>query len=200
MTLELTAGQLNRLRQAIDKGLVLASKGLSQMIKREVSIESPSVELVDIARAPGRLGGEAEEVVAVYLAVTGDITGHIIFFFSLGSACRLADFLLEVPPGATSELGELELSGLSEVGNLTGSFLLNSLADDTELTILPSTPHILRDMAGAVLNTVLAELSLAGEQALVVETSFRGASDQIQGMFFFLPEVDSLNVLVGSLR
>ncbi len=199
MALKLSATQMAKLRGAIDRGLARASGGLSEMVQRTVGIESPLVDLLRIEEVPTRVGGEGEAVAAIYLAVEGDVRGHIIIFFSIPSAKRLAGLLLETESEPEAELGEMELSALSEVGNLTGSFVLNSLADDSGLRILPSSPSLVCDMAGAVLNTVLAELSLAGEQALVVETTFRGADDEIQGLFFLLPELHSLQVLVEAL-
>lgn len=201
MTLQsLSRPQLDRLEAAIARGLQASAEGLARMIGRPVGMAAPRVELVPFAAIPGYVGGGQEETVAVYLGVSGDLTGHIVLLLPVPTALRLADLLLEQPPGTATQLTEIEMSALGEVGNLTGSFLLNSLADEARLRLLPSTPTVLHDYAGAVLGSIAAELSLVGDRALVVETDFQGESDSVQAHFFLLPEMESLSRLVGALE
>lgn len=196
----LSRPQLERLEAAIGRGLHASAEGLAGMIHRPVGMSSPRVELVPLAEIPSYVGGADEETVAVYLGVSGDLTGHIVLLLPVPSALRLADLLLEQPPGTATELTDIEISALGEAGNLTGSFLLNSLADETRLRLLPSTPTVLRDYAGAVLGSIAAELSLVGDHALVVETDFEGEAHSVQAHFFLLPEMESLTRLVGALE
>lgn len=209
----MTGQQRAALHQAVQRGLENASLSLSQMINRHLHIEVPAINLVPLEQVSvlaGAGGVEQNAAVAVYLGITGDIQGHIVLFLSQQSAGVLVDFLLEQPAGTTQQLDDMALSALGEVGNVTGASVLNTLANETGLVIVPSTPTVLLDMADAVLNSVLAALSMAGDQALVVETFFGSAigaagappaeSETVQGHFFLLPELDSLTTLLGALR
>lgn len=201
MTLEpLSPSQLARLEQAIRRGLQASATGLAGMIRKAVGFSSPSISLVPLHQVAGCVGGSDEEAVAVYLGASGDMTGHIVLFLPVSSAMRLADLLLEHAPGTTTHLGDIETSALAEVGNLTGSFLLNSLADESGLRLLPSSPLVLRDYAAAVINSIVAELSLAGDAALLMQTAFVGEDDSVQAHFFLLPDIHSLTRLAGALE
>ena len=71
---------------------------------------------------------------------------------------ELIDLQIGLVPGSTRNLGEMELSVMGEMGNITGSFFLNALADATNLTLAPSPPAVMVDMAGAILDIALAEI------------------------------------------
>jgi len=54
-------------------------------------------------------------------------------------------------------------------------------------------------MAGAILSTILIELSEVSDYALLIETEFIGEGEIIDGSFFMLPDLDSLHVLLKSI-
>lgn len=198
----LSPAQFARLEQAIRRGLTSSAAGLAAMIRRRVRLSTPTISLVPLHEVPNCVGGANEEAIAVYIGIgaAGDLGGHIVLCLSVPCALRLADLLLERPPGTTVELGEMETSALAEAGNLAGSFLLNSLADQSGLRLLPTSPAVLRDYAGAVVNSIVAELSLAGDWALLVRTAFEGEDDSVEAHFFLLPEMESLSRLAAALE
>ena len=55
------------------------------------------------------------------------------------------------PIGETQELGGMEASTLGEMGNVTASASMNSLADSTGLRLMPSIPTVMEDMAGSLM-------------------------------------------------
>jgi len=58
------------------------------------------------------------------------------------------------------------------------------------------------DMAGAVVDSVLIELSQAGDLALMVETEFHGVApgaEAIKGHFFLLPDPDTLGFILDAV-
>ncbi len=190
---------MKTLEAALKNGLNRAGQGLSEMVNRDIKITAPQVALVPISQVcqESQIGHEA--AVAVYLSISGDIGGHIMVFFDLGSARRMVDLIMDLPAGATGELGDVERSALEEAANLTGSFVLNSLADASGLQITPSAPTLLIDMADAILNSVLAAVSLFDDQALVAQASFTGPLHESEVKFYLLPEIRSLEKLTGAL-
>jgi len=146
---------------------------------------------------PGIAGGPAAVVVAVYLGFEGDLTGHLMLLFAEASACRVVELLLEVAPGSLRNLDDLALSALAEAGNVTGSYFLNALSGRTGYKVIPTTPAVITDMAGAILEAVVAELYLAGDEALVVETGFGGG---VTGHFLLMPDQPSMARLIAALE
>ena len=55
------------------------------------------------------------------------------------------------------------------------------------------------DMAGAILNVVLAQLGQMGDQALVIETEFLSEDDGISGQFFLVPDPGSLSTIIDAV-
>ena len=119
----------------------------------------------------------------------------MFLLYSPPTALALVDLLLGQPPGTTTDLDEMEESAMGEVGNIMGSFFLNALSDATGLTLQPSPPAVMTDMAGAILDVAMADILQESDDALVVETSFSTEDRQIEGTLLMMPSPDLLRVL-----
>jgi len=194
-----TVQQLERLAGVIKEGVERARVVLTRMTGSPFEIRSARVDLLPLDRVHQMAGGPSAIVVAVYSAVHGDLEGHIMLCLPEPAGLNLVDLLLEQPAGTTRTLGGLEQSALSEIGNVTCSSVLNTLADFTGLKLCPTPPIIVMDMFGAVMSTVLAEIGLAGDEALVVRTNFGEVGHDIGGYLFLLPGVEAVPVLLEAL-
>ncbi len=54
-------------------------------------------------------------------------------------------------------------------------------------------------MAGAIFEEIIAELGMQAEMAMVIKTDFIERDDNISGHLFFLPEPESLELIVNKL-
>ena len=113
----------------VSEGSANAIIGLSQMIGQDIQVTSLNAKVVPVNETPDLVGGWEEVTLGVYLAVTGDATGHMFMVYKPETAMALADLLMGEPPGTTKNLEEMEESALGEVGNIMGSFFLNALLD-----------------------------------------------------------------------
>lgn len=196
----MTEGQFRQLQTEVEGALRQASQGLSDMVGRPVQIEAPQVTLVPTEEVAELAGGPEKSVVGVYLGMTGQLTGHALLVFTPESASLLADLVWDRPPAQPSpERSAEDLSALAEVGNLTASYFFNYLSDRSGLTIAPTTPVVVEDMLGALLDSILAELSLYGSEALLLQTVFSGAAGELTGQMIFLPHLETLNNLMEAL-
>ena len=91
------------------------------------------------------------------------------------------------------------MSAMMEVGNIISSSYLNALSFFSNLTIIPSTPAFAHDMAGAILGTILYEVTELSDQVLLIETDFLGNGEAIRGHFFVLPDLPSLGILLKAV-
>jgi chemotaxis protein CheC len=194
----LTDGQLDALKEISNIGMGHAATALSQLIGETVRLRVPQVSVTDIAQVPELLGGSERVVVGITLQVLGDARGNILLIFPEKSACQLLARLLGREE-TDLELNEISASTLKEVGNILASAYLNALGSLLHMALIPSIPLLAHDMAGAVVDQVLIELSMAGDLALMVDTVFQGDSpDQkpIKGHFFLLPDPGSLDLVL----
>lgn len=197
----LSPDKINALSAIVERALGEAAAVFSEMVNQEIQIDVPKVAMVPLKSIADEAGGPEHVGAGIYMGLAGDGNGHVILFFSEPSTYQLLDLILEVEPGTTQSLGEIELSALAELGNVTGSSFLNHLADQTNLELLPTTPAVALDMLGAILSSVLADLATSGSQALLVETKFRsGDKKSVSGYFFLLPQPQSLLLISDRLK
>lgn len=181
------------LRAIIDEGLAEASRGLSALTTGAVRLAEARIAFLPLAQVPALAGGPDTVVVAAYAYFRGDIAGHLVLMFTEESARQVVEVLLEQPPGSVRELDALGYSALAEAANICGSHFLSTVSNRMGFTVVPSAPAIVTDMAGAILQAVVADLYLDADEALVVETALGG----VRGHFILLPHQESMARLVA---
>lgn len=194
------ARRLEPLRKVADDGFGRAGRGLSEMTGVIVEANATQVSRLPLTEVPGLVGGAEAVAASVYLAIRGDVEGHMVLMLPVREACDLADMLLEQAVGTTAEMDDLARSALGEVGNIVGSFFLAALADASRLSLAPSPPTIIIDMAGAVLDAVLAELAVESDETLVVDTVFTQSRQHVNALFLVLPRQRHLELILDSLQ
>ena len=168
-------------------GSTTAVSGLSQMVNRDFKISTLNIEEVSLRNATNLIGKSEDKVIGVYLLFTGNATGHILLAFQPTTAYELIDMAMGVPNGTTKNLGEMERSVLGEMGNIVGTFFLNGVADCVGLRLMPSPPAVVEDMAGALIDSVLAEAFEMNESLFVIKLLFCCTGQEIEGRFLVLP-------------
>ena len=171
-------------------GSTNAVSGLAQMVNKDFTITTLSIEEVSMRNATNLIGKPEEMVVGIYLLFTGNTTGQILLAFHPTTAFELVDMAMGVDSGSTTSLGEMERSVLGEMGNIVGTFFLNGVADCVGLRLMPSPPAVVEDMAGALIGTVLAEAFDANESIFVIKLVFSTSTKEIEGRFLVLPSIE----------
>ncbi|MGL5269774.1 MAG: chemotaxis protein CheC [Selenomonadaceae bacterium] len=197
--LDLSAMQLDALREIGNVGAGNSATALSQIINRKIEMNVPEVAIVPLNEVPDLVGGADAMVAGVFLRVYGKAPGSVLFFLPKDSAFYLVDTLMGREHGSTDNLDFMDESALMEIGNILAGAYLNALAHFTKLTLLPSIPALAIDMAGAILSVVLVQLGQMGDHALVIETEFLSEDDGIRGHFFLVPDPGSLETILSAV-
>lgn len=176
-----------QLRGLLQAAMEHAAHGLSDMTGRAITIDAPRVEKLPINQVVTHAGSPEMEIVGIYLLASGDFAGQVILMLPLAEALYLVDLLLGVPPGTTTELGDLERSALAEAGNLTTSYFLNEIAAHTTVSSRPSPPAVLVDMLGAVMDVVTTPVASFTDVLMIAETIFQDTGRAIAAYFWVLP-------------
>jgi chemotaxis protein CheC len=195
--MNLTHRELEALYDIVQKGLNDSSRALSSLTTGGIQLQEPHLQFLSLGVVPNVAGGPEHVVIGVYLGIEGDLHGHLMFLFTPQSGLRVVEMLMEMPSGSVTDLDEMATSALAELGNICGSSFLNALSDRTGLTITPTTPVVVVDMAGAILQSVVTELYQNGDEVLVVETGFNG---EIPGHYLLMPDQTSMARLVAALE
>ena len=180
----------------VSRAIADAMAGLSKMVGQELSVTALDIRQLPAKDAACMLGGPEKEVVGICQEIHGDARGYLLLIHEPQIACELVDIQLGLPNSSTRNLSEIQRSVLEEMGNVTGSFFLNSLADSTGLCLLPSPPVVMTDMAGAILDVNLSQIMKEQDNVLAIKTSFGTARRNVQGIFLVMPTLDFLKVLL----
>ncbi len=198
---ELDTIQLDTLKEISNIGMGHAATALSQMIGQTVYLRVPHVTIIEISQVPDHLGGAEKMMVGITLQILGDARGSIMLLFPQESARLLLCSLLGHQE-QTLNMNEMTISALKEVGNILASAYLSALGNLLNKTLIPSVPLLAYDMAGAVVDYVLIDLSQSSDFALMVETDFSGEPRQaldIKGHFFLLPDPATLDIFLNAV-
>ena len=177
------------------------NEAIANMVGTRIDMKVPNVKLMDVGKLGSAIGPEEETVIGIFLEVSHDIDGSMMFLLDLESGHYLADKLLmkeNVVHEQMEVFDEMELSALKEVGNIITASYLSALASMTNLTILPSVPYICVDMAAAILSVPALEFGLVGDRALLIETEIC-ADVAIRGYFILMPEQESYYKILSAL-
>ncbi|WP_425436691.1 chemotaxis protein CheC [Paenibacillus donghaensis] len=176
-----------------------AATALSQLLNKPIDMAVPKVQLLNFEEITDKVGGAEELVYAVFLRVEGDAPGNLFFILSPEAAKNLLSRIAGIDVGVSEELSEMELSALSEIGNILAGSYLSSLADFTSLTMYPTVPALAMDMAGAILGYGLLQFGQMGDDALLIDTTFLEGNNEIEGQFFLIPDPESFPKIFKSL-
>ncbi|HEX3928296.1 MAG TPA: chemotaxis protein CheC [Gemmatimonadales bacterium] len=190
------------LREVATIGAGHAATALSQLTDRRIAISVPHVRRVQFGEVPDMLGAFGGHVAVVAMRMLGDLTGRALLIFGEYDAARLCDLILRRPPGPPRALGELEQSGLKEVGNIVCSAYLTALSNFMGMMLLPSVPALtIGATPDAVASTVDPKETRA-DLVFCVDTAFRaeGADSPLTGAFLLMPDQPSVQAILEALR
>ncbi|MBP8819911.1 MAG: chemotaxis protein CheC [Syntrophomonadaceae bacterium] len=198
---KLSGLQLDALKEIGNIGAGNAATALAQMVQAKIDMTVPQVSILPFADVPDLLGGADAHVVGIYFIVTGQAPTSILFILTAEKAGLLVDMLLQRKNGETDvyNLSEMEMSAMMELGNILSATYLNAMSMFTQLTFIPSVPALGMDMAGAILNAILAQFGEIADHVLLLETDFTKDEDEVVGHFFLLPEPGSLQTILKAL-
>lgn len=187
---------LEMLNTIASEGIKNAADGFSGMVGRRIEVSNPEIELVPLLTIPKIVGGLEDDAVGVYLRFEGDMIGQIMMIIPHQKALELVDLLMGLEKGTTKHLGSLERSALGELGNLCGTFFLNSIAKTVGASFRPSPPAIMVDMLGAILDIVVATAGGVNEHVLLMHANFMDGVRFVETDFWVIPDMKALNNLL----
>jgi chemotaxis protein CheC len=194
--------QLDALQETGNIGCSHAATAVSQMISKPILISVPDIKIKKISELRDTLkiySDEHKKVVGVYLELTNEFLGSILFVIPYNSALLMSDLLMCQTIGTTKELDEMSQSAIMEVGNVIVSAYTNALGKFLNSTIMLSPPSYACDVPDGILDRVLKNLGTEATHALIFYTKFHEENNLFQSFFVLLPSPKSLDILLQKL-
>lgn len=194
---ELTPLQLDALREVGNIGSGNAAVALSTMVDKKVLLSVPKASLLPLVKVSELVGGAETPVVGIYMHISGDASGSMLLLLEERSARELARLMC--PGNGGDELDTVQQSALQETGSILAGSYLNALSQMTGLLLKPTVPGFAMDMAGAIIDFILVEISQSEDHVLVIETEFDVLDRKIKGHLVLFPDLGSLDLILGRL-
>lgn len=184
------------LKEAFRRGAEDGSAALAKWLDRPVALSFERLETLPLTSAAAVLGSGDEPVCGCVMGIRGAIGGLLLLVAEDAAALSLADTLLELPVGTSTEWGELERSAVIETANIVGCAYLNALctilSPENAVGILPTPPVFLRDFPAALMEASLMEQPLPADAVLVANSEFRISGTLFPCSLVFMPDGDVL--------
>jgi len=199
----MSSERLARFRPLVVSALERAGTSLSEMAGIQIQVTSSSLDLVPLVEVPSAAGSAEAVAVGVYVAMTNQAQGHILLLMDEPVAQQLAGALLFEDPSSVCVSDEMPASALAEAGNVSCSAFMNLLGDATGLVLEVTPPAVVQDMRGAIVDAIVADVALLGDEALVIGTRFHllsetgGEAETLDVRFLVIPSPETLEQLLS---
>ncbi len=193
--MELTAYQIDVMREIGNIGMGNAATSLSVMLNSAISMTIPTVKILDKDETKKMTDELYKDSYAIYLTLTEGLGGYIVHFMKTSFAEKIISTFFPTTITTPEDIDEMGKSIIAEMGNITSASYVNSIASFSGITIDISTPNECADLINDT--NIFSE---DGKKLIYVDTSFFIDQDEIKSMLFFAPDEESIEKLISALK
>lgn len=191
--------QLSVISEIGNVGAGNAATALSEILADRIMMSVPELRLIDVSSMTTILGGPENEVVGILVNMTDDVEGMLLFLLNKQFICKLIKVLLDKEITSFDEISEMDMSAITEIGNILAGSYINAMSAMTNLNIWLSPPQVTIDMVGAILSYPAAQFGAMGDKLLFIEEDFLSGEETIKSHLLIMPDLKSLNKILTSL-
>ena len=196
---QLSSLELDTLKEIGSIGTGNAATSLSALIGKPVRIQQPEVRIMGYNEAIEWIGGPEEITAGVLVGMSGQISGIMLSVQQLEFVNLVLESMMEKTIQDYMELGEMEHSALTEVGNIMISTFINALSGLAGLDIELTVPAFTVDMQGAIMAVPMAEYGGQSNYIMTIGGNFICNGKEIPCRLLLSPDIRSLNFLLRKL-
>ena len=196
---ELSSLELDTLKEIGSIGTGNAATSLSALIGKPVRIQQPEVRIMEYNEAIEWIGGPEPITAGVLVGMSGQLSGIMLSVQQLEFVNLVLESMMEKTIEDYMELGEMEHSALTEVGNIMISTFINALSGLASLDIELTVPAFTVDMQGAIMAVPMAEYGGQSNYIMTIGGNFICNGKEIPCRLLLSPDIRSLNFLLRKL-
>jgi len=196
----LSEEQVDFLREMMNIGAGNAATALGQMLRCQVNMEIPLAHVLPVPKVFSVLGDPSLPVACVRMGMVGDVVGELFFIVPAGQRADLTHLAERAMPGPTKKAPDLDLSVLTEIGNILVGVYLTAIHDFCQLHIYHTVPTIAIDMIQSLLDESIVALSPHVRALILIENEFIVEERHIRTFLLLIPAVQSVRTLVDSVE
>ncbi len=138
---KMTLMQMDVLKEIANIGAGNATTALSTMLNTAVNMSIPQIKLLEFQELADVIGGAENVVVGILLTLQQSIDGMMMFILEKDTAYKVVNRLMGRPADDTGEFSDMDISALSELGNIIAGSYLSSISSFTNMPISASKPN-----------------------------------------------------------
>lgn len=196
---ELNEMHIDTLREIGNIGAGNAATSLASMLSKKIDMGVSEVKILTYEDAVELMGGPETVVTGILVKLNEEIDGIIMFLLKKEFAHLVLNALMGTDLKNYEEITEMDISALSEIGNIMVASYINSIASLSGLKIGISVPSVTVDMAGAILSVCAVQFAEVADKVIFIKEKFFSEDEEIQSQMLLMPSMDSLNLLLGKL-
>ena len=196
---DLTPMHIDVLQEVGNIGSGNAAAALSNLISKNVEIDMPKVQIVEFQEAIDQAGGAERVVAGVLSRMVGNIEGMILLLIDKNFINVVIGSFLDRKVVNLLNIGETEVSALSEVGNIMGGAYVSALGTLTGIEAALEAPVLQVDMIGALMSLPVVELGEIGDKLLYIDKQLRIDGQEMNAKLLMIPALGSLEKIMKKL-
>ena len=198
---DMTPNELDVLNEVATIGVGHSSTALSQMLKKDITIDVPQIEIIK-KNEIYKIFENNNIVVGIHMQVLEDINGFLLCLFDRHEANNMIDAINNRPYGTTKILDEQGISAIKEAGNIIAGSYLSALADFSEMKLLPSLPHLAFDTVASIFDFIISNFENDNLGFLLMKNKIeiKGMNNCIKGTLVLSLLEDDMKKLIRNLQ
>lgn len=203
-----TEEQMDFLKEAMNIGVGNAANALTQLLGSNVKVKIPGIYILSPKDMHKIVKDPSSRVVCVKISTVGDILGEVLFIISDKDKAAIIH-LTEKSYLGRAKKGHLDISVLSEIGNIMTGVYMTSIHDFCKLNIYHSVPEIKSDMFQSIVDEIFIGMGRIGENFIVVENEFIVESEGkdsektehiLKAYWLLVPSAKSVQRLINAVK
>lgn len=184
------------LKEILNLGGANAATSLSQLIKKPVRMDVPTLELMEYIQVYQQILADDKEVKVIILKLIGG-EGAFLYVVSPENAVELAHLMY---PDSTEITPYLINSAMEELGNILVNSFLNAVMRVIDLNLITSVPLLRQDYFGSILSSVYLEEGIYDSTIVIMHNEFWSENEKIDGKLFFIPTPELMDDVIENLN
>ena len=176
-----------------------AATALSSMLNAKVNMSMPAVKVLGFNAALNLLGDPEELVAAIFVEMSGELEGVMLFILTKDFADEIVQRMLGKGSVDMLELDEIDASVLTEIGNIVISSYITAMSSLANVEVELSVPQFTANMLGGILSVPIAVMGQHSDRIMMITGEFKIDGKALNSSMLLLPDVKSLNVLMKKL-
>jgi chemotaxis protein CheC len=191
--------QIDVLKEIGNIGSGNACTALAMLLNTFVDMSVPSIRFLDFESVKEFLGGADSEVLGIRIGVKEDLTGMMFHIVKKSFAERIINTFYPKELNTLKDLNDMDLSVLSEMGNITSGAYANALASLSNMKVDIMSPEYHVNTIEEILAIPLKEYAEVGDKILVIDEQFIMGDEKLTSHMLLILDGASLQKLFERL-